>query len=92
MPTPTPRPSLTTDLETRYETQPEGGAFDAKKAGTPTAPPSLLAQQFDNTNKFVVKEPLFVSNFKGANGTNYTEISSLAVGIDTRKYSATNPS
>lgn len=91
MPSPTPRPSLITDLETRYATQPEGGAFNAKLAGTSTAPASTLAQQFDNTNKFIVKEPLFVSNFKGANGPGYTEISSLATGLDTRKYSATNP-
>jgi len=30
MPIPTDRPSLNTDLETRYKTQHAGGAFDAK--------------------------------------------------------------
>lgn len=86
MPSPTPRPSLTTDLETRYETQKEGGAFDAKQAGTATAPASIQAQQFENTDTFVVKEPLFISNFKGTDTPNYKEISILAQGLDVRKY------
>jgi len=86
MPSPTVRPSLTTDLETRYETQKEGGAFDAKQAGTSTTEPSILAAEFDNSSTFVVKEPLFVSNFKGANNPTYTEISSLAQNLDTRRY------
>lgn len=34
MPASTPRPSIDTDLESRYATQRAGGAFDAKEAGT----------------------------------------------------------
>ena len=86
MPTPTERPSLTTDLATRYATQREGGAFDAKTAGTATAPPSLQSQQFENTSQFVVKEPLLTTEFKGADNPNYKEISAYAQGLDTRKY------
>lgn len=83
--TPTPRPSLTTDLAARYDNQREGGAFDAKQAGGPTAPASLQAAQFDNTDTFT--RPIQgVSNFKGTDTSNYKEISSLAQGIDTRKY------
>ena len=86
MPIPTPRPSLTTDLATRYATQKEGGAYDAKTAGTSTAPASVQAQQFENSDKFVVKEPLLISNYKGTANSNYTEVSAYAQGLDTRKY------
>jgi hypothetical protein len=34
MPTPTDRPSLSKDLETRYASQHTGGAFDSKALGT----------------------------------------------------------
>lgn len=83
--TPTPRPSLTTDLATRYANQREGGAFDAKKAGTPTSPSSLQEAQFEKTDTFV-KPIQGISNFKGTDTQNYKEISSLAQGIDVRKY------
>jgi hypothetical protein len=86
MPIPTERPSLTTDLLSRYNNQRAGGAFDAHQAGTSTSDPSALARQFTNSDKFIIREPLLVSNFKGANNSNYTEISSLASGLDTRKY------
>lgn len=85
MPTPTERPSLTTDLQTRYNTQRAGGAFDAKQAGTPTSPQSLQEAQFENTDTFV-KPIQGVSNFIGANQPNYKEVSILAQGIDVRKY------
>lgn len=86
MPIPTERPSLKTDLLSRYNHQRAGGAYDAHQAGTSTTEPSVSARLWTNTDRFVVKEPLLVSNFKGANNTNYTEISSLSKGLDTRKY------
>lgn len=73
------RPSLAIDLEKRYDTQPEGGAYDAKTAGTSTAPASLKSKDFEKTDKFVVKAPIGVSEFKD-DGLN---LSTLAQGIGT---------
>jgi hypothetical protein len=73
-------------LETRYATSHVGGAYDAKQAGTSTEF-SPQAQRYNNTGQFVVKQPHGVSNFKGANSSNYKEISALAQKLDTTKYS-----
>ena len=76
------RPSLQTDLASRYQNQKEGGAYDAKQAGTSTAPPSIQSKQFELTDKFVIKEPQGLSEFKNqGNG-----ISLFVAGLDTRKY------
>lgn len=80
--TPIERKSLKTDLLSRYNNQNEGGAFDAKKAGTSTSGPSLQAKQFDKTDSFLVKEPQGISQFKNdGNG-----LSQFVQGLDTRKY------
>lgn len=76
------RPSLATDLASRYETQKKGGAFDAAKAGESTAPSSLQSQQFEKTDKFVVREQMGVSEYK-ADGK---DLSQFVRGLDTRKY------
>jgi hypothetical protein len=82
MPNQNERPSLTTDLLTRYETQKEGGAYDAKTAATSTAPNSLQSAQFEKTDKFLVKEPIGVSQFKNDG----KDLSQFVKGLDTRKY------
>jgi hypothetical protein len=79
------RPSISTDLATKYQTSKVGGAYDAKKAGTSTET-SPQAALYDNTGNFVVNAQKGISNFKGANSQNYTEISSLAKGLNTTKY------
>ena len=82
MPTPIQRDSLTVGLEQRYNTQQAGGAFDAKKAGTSTAPSSIQAKQFENSDTFVVDEQQGVSDFKN-DGNN---LSVYVQGLDTTKY------
>jgi hypothetical protein len=86
MPIPIERQSLKTDLNSRYVTQREGGAFDAKLAGTGTAPQSLLGALYLIKNGFLVRESTVESNFKGTDQLDYTEISLMAKGLDTTKY------
>lgn len=86
MPNPTQRPSLATNLVTRYANQTEGGAYDAKKAGTSTTETSLLGALYLDSDVFLVRESTSTSNFKGANNLNYKEISLYAQNLDTRRY------
>ncbi len=79
------RPSLQTDLLTRYETQRAGGAYDAKTAGGPTSPPSLQEKIYEKTDTFT-RPVQGVSNFKDTDDSNYQEQSLLSKGLDTRKY------
>lgn len=85
MPTPITRPSLTTDLASRYASQRVGGAFDARdiiEAGTDALFASFQGATFQNTNGFLTKEQLGVSDFKN-DGNN---LSQYVQGLDTRKY------
>jgi len=87
MPNETTRPSLQIDLATRYAQQKEGGAFNAKTAGTATAPASLQAKLYDTDPNFQIKENLGQSNFEGVtDGGNYKEISRYANNINTTRY------
>jgi len=87
MPNETQRTSLTINLATRYAQQSEGGAFNAKTAGTATAPASLQSKLYDTNPQFQVKETLGQSNFEGVtDGGNYKEISRYANNINTTRY------
>lgn len=85
MPTQLPRPSLTTTLATRYETQKVGGAFDARNIienGTDALFASYQGATFQNTNGFLTKEQLLVTDFKNSgNG-----LSQYVQGLDTTPY------
>lgn len=73
MPIPVERPSLTTNLEERYETQPAGGAYDAKLI------PNALVDYFNNE---------FADGFTkaGLNTHLPKKESEFVKGLDTRKY------
>lgn len=96
MPTPTPRPSLTTDLQTRYSNQRAGGAFDVKKtlggpgsspaAGTTIDAASMLGAEFQAPNGFEVKVLQGVTQMKEAQGTTSKELSRYIRGFSSRKY------
>jgi len=91
MPTPVSRPSLTTDLSSRYATQKVGGAFDAKniiEGGVAPAFASLQGVQFQVKNGFLTEEPQNISNFKNDGG----DLSIYAQGLNTTKYVASFPS
>lgn len=74
MPNPVDRPSLKTDLASRYKTQRTGGAYDAKTAGT--------VMQDNMSNEFA-------DGFtKGGRNTRLPKKdSSLVKGVNTKKYS-----
>jgi hypothetical protein len=88
MPTQTDRPSLSTDLVTRYEKQPAGGAFDVKK--TLKAPGQTLQsgdrlpidgnEKFFSVDDFAAKQLLGVTEFLDAAEAN-TSASPRSVGI-----------
>jgi len=94
--TPTERPSLTTDLESRYGTQHAGGAFDVKEtlggpgntpvAGTIIDALSAQATTFQSPAGFLVKEALCVTQFLDAQGSTSKQLSRYVKGLDTRKY------
>jgi hypothetical protein len=102
MPTPVTRPSITTDLQTRYANQHEGGAFDVKKtlgspghspqAGTTMPVNSQLAKQFLTPPDFLVKEMVGITQFKDAAAANNSssgkskELSVYLKGFSNRKY------
>jgi len=86
MPTPTPRPSETINLETRYKQQREGGAFDAKQAGTSTITPSMKSKLYNKSTKYDIDQLQGQSDFKGVDGGSYNEISNFATGIDVTPY------
>lgn len=79
------RQSLSTDLSGRYNSDKVGGAYDAKKAGTSTQF-SPQATRYKNTGDYVINQQQGVSDFKGIDGTNYTEISAYAKNVDLRAY------
>jgi hypothetical protein len=88
---PNPRPSLTTDLATRYATQNVGGAFDARdiiESGVDPLEASFQGAQFQNKNGFLTKVQQGVSDFKndGNNLSQYVE------GLNTQKYDSSFPS
>ena len=85
MPTPTERPSIKTDLASRYATQPAGGAYNAKDVKNQPQDVSLNETLWENNPNRIIPQQ-GVSNFKGTNVTPYVEISSLAQGLNTTKY------
>lgn len=91
MPTPIARPSLTTDLATRYATQKVGGAFDARdivESGVDSLFASYQGATFQNANGFLTEMQLEVSDFKNdGNG-----LSIYVQGLSTQPYDASFPS
>jgi hypothetical protein len=95
MPTPMPRPSLTTTLDQRYAQQHAGGAFEVKDVlgapGTVPSPGEVIdaASQngatFQNPNGFQVKMLQQVSQLKDVQAGN-SSLSLYIQGLDTRKY------
>jgi hypothetical protein len=96
MPNPTNRPSLTTDLQTRYATQREGGAFDVKKtlggpgsipsAGTTIDAVSHQGSAFQSPNGFEVKPMQGITQLKDAQGTTSKQLSRFMQGFSDKKY------
>jgi len=96
MPTPNERPSLTTDLQTRYTKQRAGGAFDVKAtlggpgtqpaAGTTIDATSMNGNEFQNPNGFEVKVKQGVTAFKDAQGVQSKQLSRYIRGFSARKY------
>jgi len=96
MPTPNPRPSLTTDLQTRYGNQRAGGAFDVKKtlggpgtqpaAGTTIDATSIQGSNFQSPNGFEVKAKQGDTQLKEAQGTTSKELSLYIRGFSNKKY------
>ena len=101
MPTPINRPSLTTNLESRYVKQRVGGAFDVKLIlkdaySAPSAgdrmPINGIQEQKYTVKDFVVKGMQGVTELKDALASNgggsskSLELSTYIKGIDTRKY------
>jgi hypothetical protein len=96
MPTPIERKSLTTDLQTRYQTQRAGGAFDVKKTlggpgtvpatGTTIDATSALGQEFQAPNGFEVKVQQGITQMKDAQGVASKELSRYLRGFTNKKY------
>jgi hypothetical protein len=83
--------SLQTDLASRYANQKVGGAFDAKNVKQQPHDVAMNENLFETDPKLA--HPVQgVSNFKGvADGVNYSEVSQLAKGLKTTKYSNAAP-
>lgn len=96
MPNSINRDSLTVDLETRYNNQKVGGAFDAKNIVTsndglaPTYDGSYKSQTFTITNgKFRTKQPVGLSDFADVTDRmNKTSkgLSEYVKGLSIKKY------
>jgi hypothetical protein len=96
MPIPTNRPSLTTDLQTRYTNQRAGGAFDVKQVlGGPGSTPapgttidatSMQGAEFQSPNGFEVKVRQGETQMKDAQGTTSRELSLYIRGFSNRRY------
>ena len=85
MPNALPRPSLTKTLAERYETQPVGGAFNARniiESGVDPLFASLQGAEFQTTNGFKTEQQLGVSDF--INDGN--DLSIFVQGLNTTKY------
>lgn len=88
MPNPSDRPSLTTDLTTRYQKSKVGGAFDARSAGIQGGqnnPVDNFAN--DAANGFVLdkRNQIMVSDFKDVKN-NKSGISLYLKGFSNEKY------
>jgi hypothetical protein len=91
MPIPTPRPSLTTDLATRYATQRVGGAFNDKniiESGVDALFASFQSAQFQTKNGFLTKVQQGVSDFKGEG----KDLSIYVQGLSVVPYDSSFPS
>lgn len=100
MPTPNQRPSLTTDLATRYATQKAGGAFEVKQRLHPpgVAPKAGERMPIDgnehlySVDDFVVKEMQGVTELLDAQEANNSssphskELSLYIKGFNNQKY------
>ncbi len=89
--TPISRPSLTTDLATRYATQNVGGAYDARDIIEKGVDPIVASYQgatFQNINGFLTEAQQGVSDFKN----NGNGLSQYVEGLSTKKYDASFPS
>jgi hypothetical protein len=96
MPTPITRPSLTTDLLSRYSSQKVGEAFDVKKTlGAPGSTPqagavidanSIQAQRFQSPKGFEVKASQEGTQFLDAQGTTSKQLSVYVQNLSTQKY------
>lgn len=98
MPTPIQRPSLTTDLASRYSTQRAGSAFDVKQTlgGPGTAPKkqsviegdtkSQQGANFQSPNGFETDVLQGITQLKDAQGTKSKELSTYIKGFSNRKY------
>jgi hypothetical protein len=87
MPIETPRPSLTTNLAQRYETQPVGGAFNARNIIESGVDPLFASHKgaiYQTENGFETEVKIGVSQFKNdGEGTSFLE-----KGINTTPYDA----
>lgn len=96
MPQPIERPSLTTDLQSRYSSQKAGGAFDVKKilgapgtepaAGTTIDAVSQQGANFQSPNGFEVKVKQGITQMKEAQGTSSKQLSLYIKGFNNKKY------
>lgn len=98
MPTPIQRPSLTTDLASRYSNQRAGGAFDVKQTlGNPGTQPkkqtviegdtkSQQGANFQSPNGFETDVVPMQTQLKDAQGTTSKELSSYIKGFSNQKY------
>lgn len=83
--TPITRPSLTTDLASRYATQHVGGAFDDRniiESGVDPIAASNQGAQFQLKNGFLTKVQQGISDFKN-DGNN---LSTYVQGLNTTPY------
>lgn len=85
MPNAVARPSIQTDLASRYATQNVGGAFDARniiETGVDGLFASIQSGEFQVKNGFLTKEQQGVSDFKNEG----KDLSIFVTNLDTRKY------
>lgn len=90
------RPSLKTDLMSRYATQKSGGAFDVKKvlknpgnvvqSGETINATSANGQAFQSPNGFEVKTQIGVTQFKDVQGGVSKQLSMYSKALDNRRY------
>lgn len=91
MPEPSKRPSLSTDLESRYNNQRVGSAFDVKqilntKAGQIVDAISMQGANFQVLDGFEVKVTPEMTRFKDAQGNQSKELSIYMQGFSQKKY------
>jgi hypothetical protein len=101
MPDPTNRESIAKDINTRFETQRAGGAFDVKEtlgspnvdvpAGKMIDAKSANGQEFQNPNGFETRVPSMESRFKVVQSSGTKGVSKFVRGLDTRRYSNFQP-